>query len=69
MNESMEYPMNESDETSPFEIEPCCDETTIVKVGETLDFRTAHGFRIFCQEQIRAGKSTLVLNDPLKFFL
>lgn len=54
--------MTEEAVDSPFQADPCSEETTIVRVGKTLDFRTAHTFRMFCQEQLETGMHNFVLD-------
>jgi len=45
-----------------FTVEPCTQETAIVRIGKALDFRNAAEFKTTCQEQVRAGVRNFILD-------
>ncbi|MEZ4703210.1 MAG: STAS domain-containing protein [Rhodothermales bacterium] len=45
-----------------FKIEPHDQETAVVTVGKTLDFRNAEAFKTACQEHVDAGKHNFILD-------
>lgn len=45
-----------------FAIEPLSLETVVIRVGETLDLRTAPTFKAACREQFRSGPRNFILD-------
>lgn len=45
-----------------FSIEPCNEETVVVRIGKALDFRNAAEFKTSCQEQVRNGTRNFILD-------
>ncbi|QXD17299.1 STAS domain-containing protein [Rhodocaloribacter litoris] len=45
-----------------FSVEPCTQETVIIRVGKALDFRNAAEFKTVCQEQVRSGVRNFILD-------
>jgi len=48
--------------TLTFTVEPCNQDTVIIRVGKALDFRNAADFKATCQTQVRSGARNFVLD-------
>lgn len=48
--------------TMSFTVEPCSQETVIVRIGKALDFRNAAEFKSTCQTQVRSGARNFILD-------
>jgi anti-sigma B factor antagonist len=48
--------------TMSFTVEPCNQETVIVRIGKALDFRNAPDFKSVCQTQVRSGVRNFILD-------
>ena len=48
--------------TMSFTVEPCNQETVIVRIGKALDFRNAAEFKSTCQTQVRSGARNFILD-------
>lgn len=48
--------------TLTFTVEPCNQDTVIIRVGKALDFRNAADFKSTCQTQVRSGARNFVLD-------
>ncbi len=45
-----------------FTVEPCSQETSIIRIGKALDFRNAAEFKEMFQEQVRTGMRNFILD-------
>ena len=48
--------------TMTFSVEPCNQDTVIVRIGKALDFRNAADFKSTCQTQVRSGARNFILD-------
>ena len=58
-----------SDEAAAFEAEPYSDETVLLRIGKTHDFRTAPLFSRFFEQQIEVGVRNFILDFSETKFL